>query len=54
MKSPLKFGSVWVMWVHACWLTNIFNKILIANKMSSEWRRNTLIPIYKNKYLKLY
>ena len=36
------------------WLTNIFNKILSANKILSDRRRNTLIPIYKNKYSKLY
>jgi len=54
MKFPLKVGSAWVMWVHVCWLTNIFNKILSANEMSSEQWRNTLIPIYENKYLKLY
>ncbi len=29
-------------------LTNIFNKILSVNRMSSEWRRCTLVPIYKN------
>jgi hypothetical protein len=32
-----------------CWLTNLFNKILSVNKISSEWGRITLIPIYKNK-----
>jgi hypothetical protein len=31
------------------WLTKFFNEIVRTNKMSNEWRRNTLIPIYKNK-----
>jgi hypothetical protein len=31
------------------WLTNFFNKILRGNKMPNEWRKNTLIPIYKSK-----
>ena len=31
------------------WLTNLFNKILSVNKISGEWRRITLISIYKNK-----
>ncbi|KAJ7957409.1 Retrovirus-related Pol polyprotein LINE-1 [Quillaja saponaria] len=31
------------------WLTNLFNKILVTKKMSDEWRKSTLIPIYKNK-----
>ncbi|KAM7490942.1 hypothetical protein LguiA_033863 [Lonicera macranthoides] len=31
------------------WLTRFFNKILRSKKMPEEWRRSTLIPIYKNK-----
>jgi len=31
------------------WLTNLFNEIMRTKKMSDEWRRSTLIPIYKNK-----
>ena len=31
------------------WLTKVFNEITRTKKMSDEWRRNTLIPIYKNK-----
>ena len=31
------------------WLTRHFNKILITNKVSHEWRRNLLVPICKNK-----
>ena len=31
-----------------CWLTNLFNKILSANKMPSEWKTCTLIPMHKN------
>jgi len=31
------------------WLTNLFNEIMRTKKMLDEWKRNTLIPIYKNK-----
>ena len=31
------------------WLTKLFNEIMRTKKMSDEWRRSTLIPIYKNK-----
>ena len=31
------------------WLTNFFNKIILTKKMSNEWRKNILVPIYKNK-----
>ena len=31
------------------WLTKLFNEILKSKKMPDEWRRSTLIPIYKNK-----
>ncbi|KAM2958878.1 hypothetical protein FF1_028774 [Malus domestica] len=31
------------------WLTDIFNRILKMKKMSNEWRKSTLVPIYKNK-----
>ncbi|RDX98317.1 hypothetical protein CR513_18784, partial [Mucuna pruriens] len=30
------------------WFTGLFNEILISKKMSVEWRRSTLIPIFKN------
>jgi hypothetical protein len=31
------------------WLTNHFNEIMRSKKISDEWRRQTLIPIYKNR-----
>ena len=31
------------------WLTKLFNEILRSKKMSNEWRKSTLIPLYKNK-----
>ena len=31
------------------WLTNLFNKIWRTNKMPNEWRKSTLVPLYKNK-----
>ena len=31
------------------WLTKMFNNIFQSNKMSEEWRRSILVPIYKNK-----
>ena len=31
------------------WLTNLFNSIFRSNKMPNEWRRSTLVPIFKNK-----
>ena len=31
------------------WLTNFFNEIMTTKKKPDEWRRSTLIPIYKNK-----
>jgi len=31
------------------WLTKLFNHIFQSNKMSEEWRRSILVPIYKNK-----
>jgi len=31
------------------WLTNLFNKIWLTEKMSNEWRKSTLVPLYKNK-----
>ena len=30
-------------------LTRLFNKLLMGEQMPEEWRRNVLIPIYKNK-----
>jgi hypothetical protein len=31
------------------WLTKLFNKIILSRRMPDEWRRSTLVPIYKNK-----
>ena len=31
------------------WLTKLFNHIFRSNKMSDEWKRSILVPIYKNK-----
>jgi Reverse transcriptase (RNA-dependent DNA polymerase) len=31
------------------WLTKLFNEIMRSKKMPNEWRRSTLVPIYKNK-----
>ena len=31
------------------WLTNLFNEIWLNKKMSNEWRKSTLVPLYKNK-----
>jgi hypothetical protein len=31
------------------WLTKWFNLIFRSNKMLDEWRRNILVPIFKNK-----
>jgi hypothetical protein len=30
------------------WLTKLFNLIFRSNKMSDEWRRSILVPIFKN------
>lgn len=31
------------------WLIKLFNKIMRSKHISDEWRRNTLVSIYKNK-----
>ncbi|RZB91510.1 Carbon catabolite repressor protein 4-like 2 isoform B [Glycine soja] len=31
------------------WLTELFNEIMRSKHMPEEWRRSTLVPIYKNK-----
>ncbi|KAH1238778.1 LINE-1 retrotransposable element ORF2 protein [Glycine max] len=31
------------------WLTKLFNEIMRSKRMLEEWRRSTLVPIYKNK-----
>ena len=31
------------------WLTKLFNEILRSKKMLEDWRKSTLVPIYKNK-----
>ena len=30
-------------------LTRLFNRLLVGERMPEEWRRSVLIPIYKNK-----
>ena len=31
------------------WLIKLFNHIFWSNKMTEEWRRSILVPIFKNK-----
>lgn len=31
------------------WLSKLFYNILKTKRMHDEWRRSTLVPIYKNK-----
>ena len=31
------------------WLTKLFNEILWSKKMPDDWRKSTLVPIYKIK-----
>jgi hypothetical protein len=31
------------------WLTKLFNHIFLSNKIPDEWRRSTLVLIFKNK-----
>ena len=31
------------------WLINLFNKIWLSKKIPNEWRKSTLVPLYKNK-----
>ncbi|KAM1882858.1 hypothetical protein ACFX13_004290 [Malus domestica] len=31
------------------WLTDLFNRILKMKKMPNEWRKSTLVRVYKNK-----
>ncbi|XP_019241864.1 PREDICTED: uncharacterized protein LOC109221887 [Nicotiana attenuata] len=31
------------------WLTGLFNIIFKTNRMPEEWRRSTMVPLYKNK-----
>jgi len=31
------------------WLTNLFNKIWTATRIPQDWRKSTLVPVYKNK-----
>ena len=28
---------------------NLFNKIWLTKKMPNEWKKSTLVPLYKNK-----
>ena len=30
-------------------LTDFFNKIIVTKKMTHEWRKSILVPMYKNK-----
>lgn len=48
VEVPLEFQKCFGD-VAVCLLTNLFNKILSDSKGPSEWRRSTLIPIYKDK-----
>ena len=43
--------EVWKSLGRKCisWLTKLFNVILRSKKMPDEWRKSTLIPVYKNK-----
>ena len=43
--------EVWKMLGDTCisWLTNLLNKILEMKKMTNEWQKFTLVPIYNNK-----
>ena len=34
--------------IEGIWLTRIFNNILMTKKMPDEWRRNVVVPVYKN------
>ena len=31
------------------WLTNLFDKIWLTEKIPNQWRKSTLVPLYKNK-----
>lgn len=31
-------------------MTKLFNKIMRSKQSSNEWRRNTSVPVYKNKW----
>ena len=31
------------------WLTNLLNKIWLIKKIPNEWRKSTVVPLYKNK-----
>ncbi|MCF6774931.1 hypothetical protein L3H44_11105, partial [Corynebacterium sp. MC-12] len=31
------------------WLTRLFNAIMKTVRMPDEWRRSTMVPLYKNK-----
>jgi hypothetical protein len=44
IKVWKSFGDVAIVW-----LTKLFNLIFRPNKMSDEWRRSILVPIFKNK-----
>jgi hypothetical protein len=43
--------EVWkyLMDIAIVWLTKLFNHIFRSNKMPNEWRRSTLVQIFKNK-----
>ena len=35
--------------IRIMWLTKLFNKIVATKRMSDDWRKSILIPIYKKK-----
>ena len=47
MASLLRLGRVWE--IKVCLGGQLFNKIIVTKKMSDEWRKSILVPIYKNK-----
>jgi hypothetical protein len=57
MKGDKAMGSDGIpieMWrslgdIAIVWLTMLFNLIFRSNKMSDEWKRSILVPIFKNK-----
>src|SRR4029077_7892696 len=31
------------------WLTNLFNKVIAVGKITDEWKRSWMVPVYKGK-----
>ena len=47
-ETPIEvWRCLWKVGVR--WLTNLFNKIWLTKKMPNEWRKSTLVHLYKNK-----